>query len=321
MKMENNIVYITKFNFSKILNKNELKENRNNLYKYKWEILTFIRNWDLIALNKHHIFMKNMTEWETGMFQKIITDTYTKIYEWGAPSYHIYKECKKLNSRFSDFSNNYEIPISVTQETEYKYINKKINQDEYLEEKKEKVIEFREWYKNNKDKENFSDLLYSRCDIKKMNLIIYWDHWNSGFKNFDNLDILEIEKEIDKKIREHNFFIDKLSDKERFFIKSLWKKVYFFKDIDIKWNEDEFWKIANINHKIWMNKENFKDFDYKTLLLLLREYDEKFLKEIIQMLKSCINIEYNNDFWFDKTLLGWLWFQLCRECMYKSMEI
>lgn len=305
--MENNLAYITESNFWIITSWNDLKEWNNNLFKYKWKILNFIRNWDLIDLNKHSIFIKNMSEWEIWFYNKIEKqkDTFSRIFEWWTPAYHLYTDCSRLNSNFE----NYDIPDKLFDSIMNEWTKWILNEAEYKNSRENISKKFRVWFKkywNNKEQ------------LEKDYWIEWWliklNYDNSWIIQFENMTLNDIEEAIDKKIREHNFFIDHLNDKEKFFIKSLWKKEYFFKDIKEEWDEDIFWKIVLENHKVWINKNTFSEFKYNELNNLLKNYNKDYLVVIKNLLKKYINITYNKEFKFDVSLLESLWFHNCAEC-------
>jgi len=308
--MDNNVAYITEANFWRITKNNKIKNWENKVYKYKGEILFFIRTWDLIDLNKHSLFLKKMTEWEDWFYEKIERnrDTYSKVYEWWQSAYHLYKDCSKLSSDFE----NYEIPEILFKEIVEERSNWLLNEEEYRNTRKKIAQKYRVWFKKNwTNSEKFESVFWLK--LKKWFKKIKYD--NSWIKEFENMTLEDIEKKIDEKIWEQNYFMDNLSDKEKFFIKSLWKYVYYFKDIKEEWYDDIFWKIVYKYHKVWINKETFSDFDYFNLLKLLREYDEIYLKEIKKMLKKYINIINNNyDFKFNISLLDNIGFKVCHEC-------
>ncbi|MCJ8314245.1 MAG: hypothetical protein HRU38_05605 [Saccharospirillaceae bacterium] len=194
-----------------------------NFYKYPINILSIHeKNY----LRKIKELFKNFDFHIDKIYEKRIkVDTKSLVYEGGRPAYHKQETCEKLNADYF----NYPIP-------------------EEIKGKGDKEIDrYRLWFKENEhlidsDPKLFETRIQAVFFIKNPKSIEIISKKNSGYTNFKNVEITDIEDEIDRLINFANEFcqsnettrniIDIYGDASH--------KTYIDKNIDLiikKWNK------------------------------------------------------------------------------------
>lgn len=338
--------YITQSNFSRILKNNKLNRWEQS-YKYKWTILKFLSFKQLAYLDKHSIFLEELTKWKVNFFEKMEPqkDTFTKIFEWWIPAYHTNINCSKLHSDYK----NYEVPLILLKRLQedfniwfnkvkdvsnfWKEFYNKWNLDLWNRNQNQendiiafiwenKVQEFRKWFNNNSsllinDQDTFDEKMYLDWWVKWFDKKIEYD--NSWIREFENYDGIEIENFIDNKIQERSIYIKTLTTQEIQIINFLWKNVYLFKDINIEIEEEKVWDIIKKFHKNfkWLKPDLEKLFDwysYKEIYNLLINYDKNYIEVFKKVLSQYITIKLNPELKFETSVLESLGFKICLEC-------
>ncbi len=281
------MAYITKANSKRILKKINLSsigDIEGDVYKMP---IYFLSKWETKYLLLMQSLLKEPEKFAIEVYQPVVNkDTYQYVYESEQPpSYHTNKDCERLHSKFKNFEVPFEIKARIREK----------GGDEELE--KMQVQKFRDWFKNHFDLfQNEPDKFLKRLDIdwnvqRKLNEI---DKENSGIENFDNYDLADFEKEIDKIIHEAGRFFTSNPDKQS--IIRRFQKLTFL----------AYKKDAIENNDTHLSDSELKDF--------LREYDSKFKKPLKELLIEYYRIKYNPDLSFDGKILERLNFRECSFC-------
>jgi len=202
-------------------------------------------------------------------------DTYTMITEGRKPSYHEDIECELLNSHYK----NYKIPQDI------------------IDKGRSSVVEFRNWFKEVEHfLEESPDIFVARLqmrwgittNVKAININ------NSGAVEMENRTIPELEKAIDKRIKEAGRFYYK-SKKNTEILKRFSRKTY----------------LAYKKEDIWGNNTEYSDEEVRELL---KEYDDKFKKPLTQDLIHYYRMKLNPNLKLKSRLLVELGFAACGNC-------
>lgn len=354
--MKSNLAFITEATFGRIYKNKDLKENqwRWNLYLYKGNILSFLSYWYLRFLNKYSIFLEKLTNSEVDFFEVIwkTDDTYTKIYEWWQPTFHLYKDCTRLHSNYV----NYEIPLNIQTKFSHR-CEKWFDDNKYLLNNNESYSEFKELllkeYNINLEKLSFNEIKEKWINNLKNRIVETWKHQNikifrEWFKENQFL-IENNEKEFTKKFNEkwwlpnefkepdiydnswitslENLTFEELEEKLENEISIITDYIEWLNTKEkiiinvlwkqffrLKWLDEEyFWKEVWKIHKV--NIENFyKDYSFSDLYDFLKNFDESYVYKLLPILKKYINIKINPNFDFTTSFLENLGLKCCNEC-------
>ena len=290
------MAYITNYNFNRITTGFEVPKDKN--FKFE-DIVIWVApsgvtidkdnptclfaKWDVEELLIFKAFCKDAKLAKGTFYHKIPkpVDSYRYVQPEKSPAYHENPECERLHAEFERIT----IP------------------EEIRKQGKEKVIEFRQWWKEHEH------LRLTKPDafVFRLNLNFHTNvktfevetKNNSGIKCFENVTVREIDNEIYKK----------------FFELYTWAK------------EDEkrleiFNEYAYLSY-LCRDPNNPKPLKFKDVsfsesdIIDVLKYVHPKKKEIIQSLKNLYVKTYNPNLEFDQTLLDELGFEPCGSCCVK----
>lgn len=201
-------------------------------------------------------------------------DTYTLVYEGGKPAYHKYKCCPTLNSDY----HNFPIPEKIK------------------EKGKEAVEEFREWFKTVEHLLDKPDILVmrlkSKYGIETNPKAINKD--NSGFTQFENVSLENIETKINSLIKEAGRFYY-VSEKNKAILRKYSKLAFLGFRTDTL--ED--------------NNTGYTDDDVKKLL---RHFETVYKKPLKGHLIEYYRFKLNPEIKMEGLVLDNLGFKPCGHC-------
>jgi hypothetical protein len=287
--------YITKSNSNRIIKKiklNDIPEFQGEVYK---KPIYFLSKEEVKYLLLMQTLLKEPEKFAIEVYQPIFNkDTFQFVFESEQkPSYHLNKNCERLNSKFK----NFQIPNEIKERIE---VAMKI-QGHSDEEIKQKVIEqieaFRKWFKQNielfqNDTKEFIKKLDIRWNVQRKLQEIDYD--NSGTDEIENLNLNDIENQIDQLLREAGRYFNSNPSKQELIRR--FQKFTF---------------LAYKEEKIYGNETELTDDELKKFL---KDYDEQFKKPVKKLLIDYYRIKYNPELSFEGQLLERLNFRQCSVC-------
>lgn len=289
------MAYITKANSKRILrriNVTDIPDIAGEVYK---KPIYFLSKWETKYLLLMQSLLREPDKFSVEVYQPVVSkDTFRYIFESGQPpSYHSNKNCERLTSRFK----NFEVPFEIRARVKERAEKEGKTEAETEELVKQQVAVFRSWFKENfeifnNDTKEFLKRLDIRWNIQRSIEEIEMD--NSGVEAFENLNLAELEKEIDKIISEAGKFFTSNKDKQH--IIRRFQKLTF---------------LAYKKGGIEINDTELTDDELRAFLL---EYDKKFKKPIMELLVQYYRVKYNPDLSFEGNLLERLNFRPCSVC-------
>lgn len=280
------MAYITQSNFNRMLHSIRIDnaEDAGAIYK---KSIYFLSSKEKQYLLRQKKMLSEGSNLSIEMYTKVINkDTLSFVYESEAKSsYHLDKDCEKLNSSFKNFHIPKEILVRVGEDQEAKAAI---------------VSRFRTWFKRHKDLyDNNTDAFLKRLEIdwNVQRTLQEIEKKNSGIENFENLNLIELENEIDKIIARAGRFFRENPDKQP--IIKRFQKLTF---------------LAYEKYEIHTNDTDLSDAELKEFL---RKYDGWFKKPIKRLLKQYYRVKYNKDLSFNGELLEQLNFKPCSFCCEK----
>ena len=197
------------------------------------------------------------------------------VYEGQAPAHHNSPNCDRILSSF----HNYKLPEEIKKKGE------------------DAIIEFRNWFKEHsylmEDKMDlFLDRLRWKFKLESRPEVV--DYKNSGVEIIQNLNLNELEREIEKKIKSANDF--------------------YTSSGKIQTILDHFGAFAFIHKNRQPPRENSTNYSNEEIWGVLKEFDEEFKTPIIFLLREYYKIKYNPELEFEGYLLEQLGFEPCRQC-------
>jgi hypothetical protein len=268
------MAYITLSNTSKILFKSDIKKLNLEGEIYRIPIY-FFSNYEKNSLLAIQELLKNPENYFNTIYIPYKPqDTFSYVYEGQQPAFHEYLCCPRLNSSYQ----NFEIP------------------DEIKKKGKEAVLEFRKWFETVKylleSPDIFVARLQARWGIVTNPTEINKD--NSGPSLIENLSIDEMDKKIEKLIK----------DAGRFYYKNE-------KNKKILNRFSKFTFLADIDEEINNNNTGFSDQEVKQIL---KFYDEEFKKPLKKYLIEYYRLKFNPEIEMEGFLLERLGFNKCGLC-------
>lgn len=221
-------------------------------------------------------------------------DTYQYVFESEQPpSYHSNKNCERLTSNFK----NFEVPFEIKDRVKDLGEKEGKGEEEIEQLEKQQVESFRAWFKENfelfqVDTVAFLKKLDIRWNIQRNVNEIERD--NSGVESIENLNLVELEKEIDKIISAAGKYF--VCNKDKQHIIRRFQKLTFLA-----------YKKGNIEK----NDTELSDDELKAFLM---EYDTKFKRPIKELLIQYYRVKYNPNLSFEGQLLERLNFRRCSVC-------
>ncbi|MFN4000474.1 hypothetical protein [Algoriphagus sp.] len=285
--------YITKSNYRKILRKIDISQiGEISGTVYKKPIYFLSRNEEKYLLLMQAL-LKEPEKFLIEYYKPVISkDTLTYVFESKQPpSFHLDKNCDKLNSSFR----NFVVPFEIKERAFEK------GGEDLVE---EQVKKFRAWFQSNlelfqTDPNSFLKKLDIDWNVqRKMDEI---EVQNSGIKEVENLNLEELEKEIDKIIGQAGYFFVSNPDKQS--IIRRFQKLTF---------------LANSEKEIYNNDTGWTDIELKNFLKM---YDERYKKPTKKLLLEYYRVLYNPDLSFEGSLLEQLNFKKCSVCENPSLPM
>jgi len=268
------MAYITQSNMKKIIFNSEIKnlDCEGEIYKMRIHFFSKYEKNELLAIQE---LLKDPENYFNTIYKPYVpVDTYTLVYEGRHPSYHQTANCQRLTAKYE----NFEIPEDI------------------IKMGKEKILEFREWFKTVEHLLETPDIfvarLYSRWQINTNPRAITID--NSGSVEIEDITIEELEQKIDTTIKDAGYFCIKDEKSRRIFC---------------EFSQHTF--LAYGNKSIYKNNTGYSDNEVKELLW---EFDNKFKKQLKNMLIEYYRLKFNPDIKMEGKVLEMLGFRACRHC-------
>lgn len=275
------MAFLTASNYHKIISDSDIKDievNENEIFKKPIYLLSKFDKQKIIALQSLFSDPLNFTN---KYYKKLLKkeDTLSYIFEGGKSAYHIYSDCDRLTSNFT----NYEIPLELR--------DKGSNE----------IKKFRTWFKQNmyllEKPDVFNEKLRLSFGLKNQLKPVNYD--NSGVNEIENLNLEELEKKINNLLNEAAQYYKKSEEKKQAVIR-------------------KFQRISFLGYTEKEIKNNDTGYSDEALKKFLRQYHEHFKIPIIQLLEQYHRIKLNPELNFEGTLLEQLGFKLCTNCANRS---
>jgi hypothetical protein len=276
------MAYITSHNLQKIVRRNNLKDIAltGEIYKNRIYIFSKYEESALLAIQE---LMKNPEKYLTDVYNPIrVYDTKKYIFKEHQPAYHLEQTCERLNSDYT----NIEIPEQIRAKGD------------------EEIQRFREWYLSNKS------LLETKPDLFVAKLQLMFNvnysprsvrYENSGFDDFKNYSIQEIEAKIDSKLKEAG----------RFYYASEKNKIIL----------NEYQKVSGrafVENDFYFDIIGYSDKEIRTFL---KDYHNNYKIPIRNLLIEYYRIKLNPELMFSETLLDALGFRKCSSCYQTKVNV
>lgn len=270
------MAYITKSNSLRIISKIDFKKIgklEGNVYKMPIFCFSTYENNNLLGLRE---LLKNPELFVKEYYKPIESiDKLKYVYEGGKASYHSNPSCERLNSSYK----NFEIP------------------EEVREKGKDEVQRFRSWFRVNQYLIDQPDLFVAKLQMA-FGIIISpkaIDFENSGVEEYENLNLVELEKRINKYIFEGGNYFKNATREKKEIISRFSKHTY----------------LAYSNKSLTNNNTRFSEETIKKFLI---QYDTHFKKPIKELLVEYYKVLYNPELKFEGQLLEQLGFKACASC-------
>ncbi len=269
------MAYLTISNSIQILRKIDGKQFKNVRGSiYKKPIYFFSKYEENILLGLQELW-KNPENFIAVYYVPIETkDKFKYVFEGGKPAYHYDATCERLTSNFT----NFEIPAEI-KEKGY-----------------EEVQRFRKWFKQSmylmEKPEIFTMRLFHAFNIQVNPKAIEYD--NSGVEEKENLNLRELEKRIDRILRDAGQFWHQNLDKQA--IIRRFQKYTF---------------LGYKHEEIYNNDTGLSDLELKDFLKL---YDIQFKRPLRDLLIEYYRVKLNPSLQFEGRLLEQLGFKPCKSC-------
>jgi len=278
------MAYITTSNSKKIISTiSEISLSEIETSVYKKEIYFFNRK-EQAMLKGIREFLRDPDNFSAQYYKPlVIKDSLRYVYPEHPPAYHKDNTCPKLQSNFI----NFEIPEEVREKGEVE------------------IKRFRAFFAENKHLldgriKEFIEKMQARFFITREINPKSIDYSNSGTKEVPNYSIEELEKEIDKILKEAGKYYRDNPDKQEI-IKRFGKLTF----------------LAYVHGDIYKNDSRLNDKDLKEFL---KEYDIRFKKPVKNYLIEYYRLLYNPSMTFNGTLLDRLGFRKCGHCLGESFS-
>lgn len=270
------MAYITKSNSLRIISKIDFKNMGNlegDVYKIPIYCFSIYENNNLLTLRE---LLKNPEFFIKEYYKPIENkDKLKYVYEGGKAACHANPNCERLNSSFK----NFEIPEEIRLRG------------------KEEVLRFRSWFKVNQYLMEKPDVFVARLQIAFGTIIKpkSIEYENSGVEQYDNLNLVELEKSINKYIFELGYYFKNANKEKQEIISRFSKNTH----------------LAYSSKRLVNNHTRFSD---ETIKKFLRQYDTHFKKPIKELLIEYYRVLYNPELKFERNLLEQLGFKACETC-------
>lgn len=275
------MAFLTKSNSLRIIRSNDFNESgelEGEIYKKPISLFSRRERTELLGF-------RYLLETPESFFGKyyvpIITeDKFFYVFEGNKPAYHIDVKCERLHSKYQ----NYKIPEGIRGD-------------------KDKVVEFRKWFKANADllerNDNWFHLKLKLAFGDSVTLEEI-DHKNSGAVIAENLDLHELEMAVDDLINQaFDYYREAPVAKQK---------------IIQRFEQHTF--LAYTNKPIYNNNTTYTD---EVIKKFLKKYHEKFKRPMQELLKEYYRVKYNPNLEFQGHLLDQLGFVACKQCCHDVM--
>lgn len=301
------LVYITKYNFSRIVRKIPMKNVNleGQLYpKYDNILDSIFSKFEKTELLLYKMLSEDPKKFLDEVYAKVQDkeDTYTWVYEEiKKPCYHGSPNCPRLTSPYE----NYKIPLPIkykgiiTDKSLEHIVLKELSDLEQII-VRNNVDLYRNWWKSegeilyNSNKDTF----LMRVNMKfqpepRIRDIKEFKQENSGIVKFENCTLEEIERRIDEIIiAQRDFF--KVNEKHSSILHAYVKCTY------------------HVLVKDYIPKFNLCIYSDEDIKAVLKEYNEKFKTPLKILLKNYFRIKNNPDLKMESNILDELGFDPCR---------
>lgn len=274
------MAFITSHNSYKIVTRNNFKNVNleGEIYKYKIYIFSNYEEKCLLAIQE---LMKNPENYFTKIYDPITAhDSKKYVYKEQLPAYHIYSDCERLTSNFT----NFELPQEIKERGD------------------EEIERFRKWFIENSHLLETPDAFVMRLElafkIKYNPKSINYE--NSGFAEYVNLTIEQLEISIDNLLKEAGRYYY-ASEKNTTILKA------FGKNSGIAYSDNP----LNNNYSQYSDDE-IKEF--------LKDYHKRFKLPLKKLLIEYYRVKLNPKLDFAENLLEALGFKKCGSCKRKFEE-
>lgn len=270
------MAYLTKSNSIKIINRVDFKQIGNLQGEVYMKPIYFFSDYEKNNLLGLQELLKDPDRFIKEYYVPIVTvDNLKYVYEGGQPAYHCKSDCERLNSNYK----NFEIP------------------NEIREKGKDEIMRFRKWFKENQYLIEKPDVFVARLHMAfgvQINPKAI-DYENSGVEVKENLDLVELEKRINKIISDAGNYYNNADTEKKEIIRRFQKYTF----------------IAYSQNEIRNNNTRFKD---EVLKKFLSQYDSHFKRPIKDLLIEYYRVKYNPELKFEGYLLEQLGFKPCGAC-------
>ncbi|RAR71505.1 hypothetical protein [Flavobacterium aciduliphilum] len=272
--------YITSHNAQKIINRNNFKNIQLSGEVYKHKLHIFSKNEENSLLAIQELF-KNPEKYFKEIYNPMIVfDSKKYIYKEQQPAYHTSKDCPRLHSDFT----NFELP------------------QEIIERGDAEIERFRTWFIENRYLLERPDAFVMRLElafkIKYNPKAISYE--NSGFSDFKNYSLEQLEKEIDSLIKEAG----------RYFYAS-------GKNTSILRIFGKYSACAFSETSLYNNNTGYSDHEVK---IFLKDYHMKFKVPLKKLLIEYYRVKLNPTLEFAETFMDALGFRKCGACKKRELE-
>lgn len=273
--------YITSHNAYKIVNRNNFKNIKlsGEVYKYKLYIFSQYEENSLLAIQE---LFKNPAKYFNEIYNPMVVfDSKKYVYKEQQPAYHTSTDCPRLHSDFS----NFELP-------------------EEIKERGDAEIErFRAWFVENRylleDPVAFAFRLKMAFNIEYNPKAINYE--NSGFSEFKNYSLEQLEKELDILIKEAGRYY--YADQKNTAILKIFGK---------------YSSCAYSENPLYNNNTGYSDLEVKKFL---KEYHTRFKLPIKKLLIEYYRVKLNPSLEFAETYMDALGFRKCGTCKKRELEL
>jgi hypothetical protein len=267
------MAYITSHNSYKIVTRNNFKNTKleGQIYKAKIYIFSQYEENCLLAIQE---LMKDPAKYFTEIYDPIVAyDSKKYVYKEQQPAYHTDLNCERLSADFT----NFELPQAIKERGETE------------------IERFREWFKQN-------SYLLERPDVFVMRLQMAFgitynpkaiNYENSGFAEFKNYTIEDLEKKIDSLLKDAGRYYY-ANQKNTIILKAFGK------------NSGAAFTDRELNNHTGYSDEEVKEF--------LKDYHTRFKLPIKKLLIEYYRVKLNPDLEFADNLLEALGFKKCGSC-------
>lgn len=268
------MAFITSYNTHKIVTRNNFKNVNlaGQVYRFKLYMFSKYEENCLLAIQE---LMKNPENYFKHIYDPIVINNSKKyVYKEHQPAYHIYKDCKRLHSDFT----NFELPQEIKERGDLE------------------IERFRKWFSENQYLLETPDVFVMRLKLAfgisyNPKSIIYE---NSGFAEVKNYSVEELENKIDFHIKEAGryFYAEEKNTK----ILRAFGKVSGRAFLDIS---------------LEGNCTGYSEYEVKHFL---KDYHRKYKLPLRKLLIEYYRIKFNPDLKFAENYMEVLGFKKCECC-------